>query len=106
MEYDWPGNVRQLRNIIERMMVMTSEDILQRTDIPPHICSTLNCKKGAIHVPAIIPLKEALESVEKQLLEMAYNRHRTTRQMAKDLGIDASTIVRKAAKYGICRKDE
>jgi len=39
--------------------------------------------------------------VEKQLLEKAFAQYRTTRQIAKKLEVNASTVVRKAAKYGI-----
>ena len=101
MEYDWPGNVRELENLIERLVVITPEDILSREDLPAHMGDTAGASSSYIIVSGIIPLRDAIESVEKQLIEKVYAKYRTTRQMAKELKVDASTIVRKAAKYHI-----
>jgi len=101
MEYDWPGNVRELENLIERLVVITPEDILSREDLPSHMGDTAGASSSYIIVSGIIPLRDAIESVEKQLIERVYAKYRTTRQMAKELKVDASTIVRKAAKYNI-----
>lgn len=100
MRYEWPGNVRELENLIERLLVLTPRDIISRDDLPVYLGPSFT-DVPQISVSAIVPMKEAVESVEKQLLERAYAQYRTTRQMAKELKINASTIVRKAAKYGI-----
>jgi transcriptional regulator with PAS, ATPase and Fis domain len=47
------------------------------------------------------PLKQAVENAERQLLEKAFNRYKTTYQIAQVLEVNQSTVVRKAAKYGI-----
>jgi len=101
MQYDWPGNVRELENLMERLVVITSGDIIKREDLPLHLIDTIGSTTAHILVSGIIPLREAVEIVEKQLLEKVYTKYRTTRQMAKELEVDASTIVRKAAKYQI-----
>lgn len=86
---------------MERLVVITSGDIIKREDLPLHLIDTVGSTSAHILVSGIIPLREAVESVEKQLLEKVYTKYRTTRQMAKELEVDASTIVRKAAKYQI-----
>jgi len=101
MQYDWPGNVRELENLIERLVVITPRDMIGREDLPAHLVDTLAVSSSYILVSGIIPLRVAIESVEKQLLEKVYTKYRTTRQMAKELEVDASTVVRKAAKYHI-----
>ena len=101
MRYDWPGNVRELENLIERMVVITIKDIITTEDLPSHLCDSTDLNSPYVMVSGIVPLREAVESVEKQLLEKAYAKYRTTRQMAQELKVDASTVVRKAAKYKI-----
>ncbi|MCX5780176.1 MAG: sigma 54-interacting transcriptional regulator [Firmicutes bacterium] len=99
--YDWPGNVRELENLIERMMVISTKDVITRDDLPSYLGEAMLDHQTEIYVGGIIPLQAAVESVEKQILEKAYAQYRTTRQIAKQLEVAASTIVRKAAKYGI-----
>ncbi|HZK86304.1 MAG TPA: TyrR/PhhR family helix-turn-helix DNA-binding protein [Desulfosporosinus sp.] len=102
MKYDWPGNVRELENLVERLMVITPRNILSYEDLPLHLKKmTLEQTHPEVSVTGIIPLKEAVESVERQILELAYSCYGTTREMASKLGVDASTVVRKAAKYRI-----
>ncbi len=105
MEYDWPGNVRELENLIERLIVITPGDVVNWQDLPMHITNEsgdiVSDHASQVTVSGIVPLKDAVESVEKQILQQAYAKYRTTRQMAAELKVDASTIVRKAAKYGI-----
>ncbi|AET69647.1 PAS domain S-box [Desulfosporosinus orientis DSM 765] len=103
MQYDWPGNIRELENLIERMVVTTIDDNIAGEDLPSYLRDKVGISSSYIIVSGIVPLRDAVESVEKQLLERAYANYRTTRQMAKELKVDASTVVRKAAKYCIIR---
>ncbi len=106
MEYDWPGNVRELENIVERLVVTIPGNILAREDLPLHLKNNINQRKHPqITVSGIMPLREAVEVVEKQILEQAYARYKLTREVAKQLNIDPSTVLRKAAKYGISSGD-
>lgn len=100
MEYNWPGNVRELENLIERLLVITPQNIITLKDIPSNIVSSPR-GNSFVSVSGIMPLRDAIESVEKQLLEKVYAKNITTRQMAEELKVDASTIVRKASKYKI-----
>ncbi|MGI6434742.1 MAG: sigma 54-interacting transcriptional regulator [Syntrophomonadaceae bacterium] len=105
MGYDWPGNVRELENLIERLVVITPGDTITWEDLPAHLlpgaAEAINGSTSQVLVSGIIPLRDAVASVEKQILEQAYMKYRTTRQMARELKVDVSTVVRKAAKYGI-----
>lgn len=103
--YDWPGNVRELQNIIENIMVTSSDEVVTRKNLPPQLIkSGPDCQD--ISIAGIMPLQYAVENVEKQILEKAYQKYNSTRQMAKVLQVSAATIVRKAAKYGITRPAE
>jgi PAS domain S-box-containing protein len=95
MEYDWPGNVRELENLIERMTVTTANDIISVKDLPAWL-GNLNSEEKQI-----IPLRFAVENTEKQLLQNAFALYKSTYKVAKALEVNQSTVVRKAAKYGI-----
>lgn len=97
-DYTWPGNVRELENIIERLVVTTKGDIINAEDIWG--CLDYNTSTSSvIKVNDIIPLKEAVEEVERQLICMAHERYKNTYRMAERLNINQSTIVRKLKKY-------
>jgi transcriptional regulator with PAS, ATPase and Fis domain len=100
MKYDWPGNVRELENVIERMMVTIPRDVLTGQDLLVNLRNPLDIHPQ-IFVEGVLPLKEAVEFVEKEIISHAYSRYRTTREVAKQLDIDSSTVLRKASKYGI-----
>lgn len=97
-EYSWPGNIRELKNVIERAVVLSNSDLIDCNDLPNTIDT---CKdQKLLNIPdTIIPLREAVGRVEKKLLEMAYEEYGNVRDAAKALGVDASTFVRKRKKY-------
>jgi TyrR family helix-turn-helix protein len=79
--------------------------MIMPVDLPMTFKTTDMRSPSMVLVSGIIPLREAIESVERQLLERAYRQYQTTRQMAASLEVNASTIVRKAAKYGIAHQE-
>lgn len=104
MEYHWPGNVRELENLIERLVVITPGDTITSGDLPPHIGGRSVRLTPEVAVSDVVPLRYAIENLEKQLLEKAFAKFGTTRKIAKELGVNQSTVVRKAAKYGISHR--
>jgi PAS domain S-box-containing protein/TyrR family helix-turn-helix protein len=101
MACDWPGNVRELQNLVENLMLTTVEPVIRTKNLPSYMNADNN--NTEIYISDIIPLQEAIDIVEKQLIEKAYSQYRTTRQMGKALKVSAATIVRKASKYGISK---
>ncbi len=92
MEYDWPGNIRELENLIERMVLVSTQDIMDVRLLPNMNHGDLNTKKNKT-------LQEALEEYERQLVVEAYEKWKTTVGVAKELGISQPTAVRKIKKY-------
>lgn len=97
--YTWPGNIRELRNIIERLVIV-SEPEAAIDDI--HIAELLKIDDtyGEM-LNKDLSLKEIVESLERRTIEKALLMCGTTRAAAHKLKIDQSTVVKKAKKLGI-----
>ncbi|NOY64945.1 MAG: PAS domain S-box protein, partial [Nitrospirae bacterium] len=104
--YNWPGNVRELQNVIERMVVLSSEEVLQPHHLPHNIYKDEHNESSMIQVKGIMTLEQAHALVEKKLLAHVLSIKKTTREAARLLGVDHSTIVRKMRKYGLKKGDE
>ncbi len=100
-DHDWPGNVRELQNLIERLVVTADEDALGVKHLPPSITGGNGPDTPAFHLSGSLNLKNAREAVEREAIREAMARAGNTRQAAKLLGVDHSTVVRKAQRYGI-----
>ncbi len=101
LAYPWPGNVRQLANLCERLVVMSESDLIGLTDLPPDILGQTGMAPLAAAGPEELTLAQALESTERTLLLEARQRHGRQVEMARVLGVDQSTVARKMKKYGI-----
>jgi PAS domain S-box-containing protein len=97
-EYDWPGNIRELKNLIERLVVITPLKTIGREDLPPELSESIK-KPDAFYEGEILPLKEAVDRVEKQLITNAIRKYKTTRKAAEILEVSQSTIVQKMKKW-------
>lgn len=102
IEYDWPGNVRELENLIERLVVITVGDVITSDDLPAWAQGNL---QGANPESEIIPLRRAVENAERKLLQKAFARYDSTYQVARVLGVNQSTVFRKAVKYGLKQRE-
>lgn len=98
IDYEWPGNVRELENIIERMMVVSFEDEISDKEMPLSISQNI-LEQEAVSVNRILPLKTAVDEVEKTLINKALEQCKSIRGAAKVLGINASTILRKKKSW-------
>jgi len=102
LAYNWPGNIRELENTLERLVVLTSEDEIRQEHLPDYLQNQQYPKAGE----GITTLKDAVASVECKLLREAYRKYGTTRAMAKALAVNQSTIVRKMRQYGLEHSDD
>lgn len=103
-KYDWPGNVRQLKNVIEHMVVLSSGDYLELSSLP--FCDSVKRKESdhtgdAVTINRYVPMPQAVEEVEKKIIGHAMQGNTSSRQIAKAIGVDQSTVVRKIKKYGL-----
>jgi len=102
LAYDYPGNVRQLMNICERLVVMTETDLIDIKDLPAEVAAGGAEGPGPTDAwPEEISLQETLDSVERAVLQKALARHGNQVRMAEALGVNQSTIARKLKKHGL-----
>ena len=96
--YDWPGNVREMENCLERALAMGHGPMLQPADFPPHIrTAPLRAVTPGKHA-RILPLAE----LEKQaILEALHQLNGDKLMTARALGIGKTTLYRKLKEYGI-----
>jgi two-component system nitrogen regulation response regulator NtrX len=110
--HDWPGNVRQLRNIMERTLILAPGDRVQRIDVdllPPEILDNQNVMSGANSAMAIMgsPLREARESFEREYLKIQIRRFSgNISRTASFIGMERSALHRKLKALGIGEKRE
>lgn len=98
LKYPWPGNIRELQNIIERLVITTSHPVISEDDIFIFI------KEAADENPTVyeeLSLTAALEKAEKEILVQALENYGSTRAIARVLKVSQPTIVRKLNKYGL-----
>src|SRR5699024_4426826 len=97
VDYRWPGNVRELVNIVERLYVTCPGNIITTNIVKQEL--NIDNKNGDNNTSTdsleIRPLKEAVFETEKEMIELAINKHGSTYEAAKVLGVNQSTIVRK-----------
>jgi DNA-binding NtrC family response regulator len=101
----WPGNVRQLENAIERAVVLSHGNAIDRTDLPNTMVQShdaVDMPAGALDAGPPLPLKEALMVPEKRIIEQALTFCDGNRERAAALlAINRSTLFHKLKKLGI-----
>ncbi|MEG0377126.1 MAG: sigma 54-interacting transcriptional regulator [Eubacterium sp.] len=93
--YDWPGNIRQLKNLIERTVLLCTSGPVQPKDLPEFIVEG--------HMMVEETYKESydyiLESVGKHLIRESYKKHQNMKKVAEDLDISHSKAFRLVSEY-------
>lgn len=104
LRYPWPGNIRELENIVEQVFILETNDVLDIEDLPKNIINCNNKEEDLseyIQIAKPLPLRKAIDFTEETILRLAKIKCNTTREIAKLLKVDQSTIVRKLNKYGV-----
>jgi NtrC-family two-component system response regulator AlgB len=94
LHYAWPGNIRELRNAIERGVILASGPLVDLSDLPAQV-------GGSHRPPAATAEILTLEQMEAEHIRRMLASTATIEEASAKLGIDASTLYRKRKRYGI-----
>ncbi len=102
--YRYPGNVREMMNLCERLVVMTDTELIDLPDLPNHVARRAIQENSTISDdwPEQMSLQQIIESVERAVLSKGAQRYKNQARMAEALGVNQSTITRKLQRYGLC----
>lgn len=96
LSYHWPGNIRELENTIERMLITSSSDEILLSNF-----LEINAATKKTNEITSVPLQDILDQKEKEILVETYRNTNSTRKSASILGISQSAFMRKAKKHNI-----
>ena len=99
--YDWPGNVREVENLVERIVITARHNDIQVADLPEELRGSFPPEKKAIASEKQLSLPERMEQIEAELIADALKLHKTTRKAASALGVTQSWLMRRIKKYKI-----
>jgi two-component system nitrogen regulation response regulator NtrX len=96
--YRWPGTVRELKNLVERLMILSPSEEIRREALPAEILEG----ESAPQISADAPLKDARDNFERRHILAALRRHRgNVTRAAEALQVERSNLYRKLKSYGI-----
>lgn len=102
--YDWPGNIRELNNIIERMYVFSSDDTMDIDNLPEELRKIVEENQIISQFNNCRSLKDSMDAIEANLILKRLNPNLTLKEISDSLGINISTLERKMNKYNLPRR--
>jgi len=102
LQYDWPGNVREMENAIERAILLETNGVLQASNLPAEV-SPLASSPGDSSTPTAARLR--MSEVERQAIAQALEiSNHNISEAASILGVNRATLYRKLKKYDLPAK--
>ena len=97
--YDWPGNLRELKNVIKRMVLLSTHTIAQTDALPDEMLWSVSANQSSTNESDLKAQNEMNEKalIQKTLQQVKYNKSKA----AKLLNIDRKTLYSKIERYGI-----
>ena len=100
MRYPWPGNIRELQNVVERAIFLGKGDVIQAADLPTQLQMTNSLQPQGC--ASASRLKEALDAPERQIILDTLRANNWNRSAtAEALGINRTTLYKKMKKLGV-----
>lgn len=101
----WPGNIRELENAVDRLIVLSNTSIITSSLIEQIIPPTFPTRVASPMISQLMPLQEAVEIVEEELITMAMEQYKSVKLASNILGISQPTMSRKYKKIREMQKD-
>lgn len=106
--YDWPGNIREMKNLVERLVIISDKNCIEPEVFYEQILDKSKVNHEDLFIRSLgngnsgqLTLKQKLEGYEIHIIREAIEKFRTLKEAADYLSIDLSTLVRKKKKYNI-----
>ncbi|HEY7745182.1 MAG TPA: sigma-54 dependent transcriptional regulator [Desulfuromonadales bacterium] len=104
--YDWPGNVREMENVIERSVALTDGEIIERSDLPASIGGTDDETVPGLPCPRVtedgVDMVRIIEAIERRMIAEALELSDGVKARAADLlGINRTTLVEKIKRHAL-----
>jgi NtrC-family two-component system response regulator AlgB len=99
--YPWPGNLRELRNAIERAALFVSGPMIEVADLPDRVATAARPQSPAATGPVVVGGQVTLERLETEHIRRLLEETETREEAARILGIDPSTLYRKRKQLGL-----
>ncbi|MFH1032913.1 MAG: sigma 54-interacting transcriptional regulator [Pseudomonadota bacterium] len=94
LRYSFPGNVRELENLVERVLIMSRGQEISLEDLPPEVRQVSASSPGVI-AAADVNLRQRMQALEGEIIKESLKRHGSQRRAARHLGISQATLARK-----------
>ena len=100
LKYSWPGNIRELKNLMERLCIFAQNNEITIDDLPSYILKNKPVKTKI--TGKIKPLKQVKEEAEKEMIKLALEEYdNNIKEAAKALEVDLSSLYRKIKQYNL-----
>jgi DNA-binding NtrC family response regulator len=100
-QYSWPGNARELKNVIERLVILSPDDAIGADDVSTCLPGGVTKKTSGLYRPGV-PFRVLVEEAERVILEEAIAQHSgQMARTARGLDLERSHLYKKARSLGI-----
>ena len=101
LSYGWPGNIRELKNALERAAILSTGETVTLEDLPDRVLEKGTSQIQSDPILAMTASDVSLEDLEKKHIQQVLTTTRTLEEAASVLGINLSTLWRKRRRYGL-----